>query len=157
MKNKEKYANEILDIVCNNGEVAMDKTTKKLNYCEEINCDECYFSEDNYPHNTGSCAKNFVHWANAEYKEPKIFTEREKAFITLFPEIQYIARDKNNKIFGYYRKPFKDEEEGWWVYKGGGPDSVIEIRFWTILKFESIQWEDEEPTSREEILRGSDE
>ena len=46
MKNKEKYAKEILDIVCNNGEVAMDKTTKKLNDCKKINCDECYFSDN---------------------------------------------------------------------------------------------------------------
>lgn len=151
MKNKEKFAKEILDIVCNNGEVAMDKTTKKLNDCEEINCDECYFSEDNYPHNTGSCAKNFAHWANAEYKEPKIFTEREKAFITLFPEIKYLARNKNNKIFGYYQEPIKDEEDGRWVYVDG-PDIAIGINLGDLLKFESIQWEDKEPTSREEIL-----
>lgn len=151
MKNKEKYANEIVEVAIQGRHMGFDKYFRRVVPCCAIQCENCLF------HGETSCKQKWLEWANAEYKEPKIFTEREKAFITLFPEIQYIARDKNNKIFGYYRKPFKDEEEGWWVYKGGGPDSVIEIRFWTLLRFESIQWEDEEPTSREEILRGSDE
>lgn len=152
MKNKEKYAKEIVNSAIYGHAFGFDKRSKKIVSCSAQECAYCLFHDDKL-----FCSLTRKEWANAEYKEPKIFTEREKAFITLFPEIQYIARDKNNKIFGYYRKPFKDEEEGWWVYKGGGPDSVIEIRFWTLLRFESIQWEDEEPTSREEILRGSDE
>ena len=153
MKNKEKFAKDIVESAIKSDHYfAYDKTLKRVAPCHGTSCKNCLFYDGKK-----SCKINRLNWANAEYKEPKIFTEREKAFIKLFPEIQYIARDKNNKIFGYYRKPFKDEEEGWWVYKDGGPDSVIEIRFWTLLKFESIQWEDEEPTSREEILRGSDE
>lgn len=151
MKNKEKYAKEIVEVAIKGNHIAFDKINNKVAPCNSIMCADCLF------HSEESCQRTTEAWANAEYKEPKIFTEREKAFINLFPEIQYIARDKNNKIFGYYRKPFKDEEEGWWVYKGGGPDSVIEIRFWTLLRFESIQWEDEEPTSREEILGESNE
>ena len=151
MKNKEKYAKEIAELALKDAPLGFHKDLNKIIPCNGIKCQNCLF------HGPRLCSITRCEWANAEYKEPKIFTEREKAFITLFPEIQYIARDKNNKIFGYYRKPFKDEEEGWWVYKGGGPDSVIEIRFWTLLRFESIQWEDEEPTSREEILGGNDE
>ena len=142
MKNKEKYAKEIVDIVIDECHFALNEDGKIASCCD-TKCMNCLFNVKQ------GCNVERTAWANAEYKEPKIFTEKEKAFIKLFPEIQYIARDKNNKIFGYYRKPFKDEEEGWWVYKGGG---VIEIRFWTLLRFESIQWEDEEPTSREEIL-----
>ena len=145
MKNKEKYAKEIVNVAIKACHFALNKDGKIVSCCD-IRCSDCLFNVKE------GCNSATIEWANAEYKEPKIFTEREKAFITLFPEIQYIARDKNNKIFGYHRKPFKDEEEGCWVYKGGGPDSVIEIRFWTLLRFESIQWEDEEPTSREEIL-----
>lgn len=145
MKNKEKYAKEIVDIVIDECHFALNEDGKIVS-CGDIKCSNCLFNVKQ------GCNVERMAWANAEYEEPKIFTDREKAFITLFPEIKYIARDKNNKIFGYHRKPFKDEEEGWWVYKGGGPDTVIEIRFWTPLKFESIQWEDEEPTSREEIL-----
>lgn len=155
MKNKEKYANEIIEATVRGEHISVNKQSGKISPCFEADCEKCLFYCANPA--IATCRGMFSCWANAEYKEPKRFTEREKAFIKLFPEIQYIARDEDNKIFGYYRKPFKDEEEGWWVYKGGGPDSVIEIRFWTLLRFESIQWEDEEPTSREEILRGSDE
>ena len=150
MKNKEKFAKDIVESAIKGDHYfAYDKTLKRVVPCCGTSCNNCLFYDGKK-----SCQINRLNWANAEYKEPKRFTEREKAFIKLFPEIQYIARDKNNKIFGYYRKPFKDEEEGWWVYKGGG---VIEIRFWTLLRFESIQWEDEEPTSREEILGESNE
>lgn len=152
MKNKEKYANEIIEATVRGEHISVDKQSGKILSCIEADCEKCLFFRADPA--TLTCRGMFSSWANAEYKEPKIFTEREKAFITLFPEIQYIARDKNNKIFGYCRKPFKDEEEGWWVYQGGG---VIEIRFGTLLRFESIQWEDEEPTSREEILGESNE
>lgn len=157
MKNKEKYAKEIVEWAIDNYVFGISKENGKIVPCSGTSCEKCIFKEERRKRPWISCYTKRKQWANAEYKEPRQFTVQEKAFINLFPEIQYIARDKNNKIFGYYRKPFKDEEEGWWVYKGGGPDSVIEIRFWTLLKFESIQWEDEEPTSREEILRGSDE
>lgn len=147
MKNKEKFAKEILDIVCNNGEVAMDKTTKKLNDCEEIYCHECYFFEDNYPHNTDSCAKNFVHWANAEYKRGRIFTAREKAFLKLFPVFQYIAKDKNGEVFAFISKPEKGEK-CWLSTDCHG----MFLPSYLHLDFLDIYWDDEEPTSREEIL-----
>lgn len=150
MKNKEKYAKEIVEVAIGGIHIAFDKTINKVVPCNSILCADCLF------HREESCLLATEAWANAEYKEPKIFTEREKAFLNLFPEIQYIARDKNNKIFGHLQKPIKDEEEGWWVYVDG-PDTAIGINFGDLLKFESIQWSDEEPTSREEILRGSDE
>ena len=151
MKNKEKYAKQIVEVAVKGSHIAFDKINNKVAPCNSIMCADCLFQKSEE-----SCQRATEAWANAEYKEPKIFTEREKAFITLFPEIQYIARDENTKIFGYLQKPIKYEEEGWWVYEDG-PDSTIEISFGDLLKFESVQWEDKEPTSREEILRGSDE
>lgn len=130
MKNREKFAKEILDIVCNDDEVAMDKTTKKLNYCEETNCDECYFPEDNYPHNTGSCIKNFVHWADSEYKEKKEFSEADKLYVRAMDKLNWFARDKDGEVWGFFKKPFKYDyewraknsqfklkEKGQWKYK----------------------------------------
>lgn len=145
MKNKEKYAIDIVDCYLNNVSFAFDKKHNRLCECHEIGCQDCAF-DGKVP-----CDKARCDWANAEYKEPKIFTEREKAFIKLFPEIQYIARDKNNKIFGHLGRPFKDEQEGLWFYVDGS-DTAIGINLGDLLRFESIQWEDEEPTSREEIL-----
>lgn len=81
MKNKEKFAKEIVDIACNGSEIAMDTTTMKLTACFSIGCDNCYFSKYNYLHNQGDCAKNLVHWANSGYKEKKEFSDADKAYV----------------------------------------------------------------------------
>ena len=143
MKNKEKYAKEILDIVCNNGEVAMDKTTKKLNDCKKINCDECYFSD-----NTGSCAKNFVHWANSEYKEKKEFSEADKAYVKAVNKLNWFVRDRDGSVWGFVNKPFKTR--GYWY--SDSTKFVLFKSFASSATFEPLSWEDEEPTHRREIL-----
>ena len=59
MLNKEKYAKEILDIVC-------DKGGAVLCIYANITCKEC---DLNYGDN---CHKNIIEWANSEYKEREI-------------------------------------------------------------------------------------
>lgn len=81
MKNKEKYAQEILDIYCNGDDVAMDKDTMELQACGKIECEDCYFFQHIYPHNMGLCARNFIHWANGEYKEKKEFSEVDRLYV----------------------------------------------------------------------------
>lgn len=56
MLNKEKYAKEIFDIVCETGSnpaIINNAPTEKLYYCD-------------------SCARGFAEWANSEYKEREI-------------------------------------------------------------------------------------
>ena len=81
MKNKEKYAREIIELVLKEGMFAIDKTNNNFEACGNIPCADCLFRGNN-------CSNNLRKWANAEYKEPKPFTDREKAFIKLFPEIK---------------------------------------------------------------------
>lgn len=148
MKNKEKYANEIVEVAIKNDMVSVDKQSGKILSCIEADCEKCLFFRADPA--TLTCRGMFSSWANAEYKESKRFTEREKAFIRLFPEIKYIARDKWGKLFAYKDKPEKYEDREEW-FNCDDPDSFYEIHFWG-LEFNSIKWEDEEPTSREEIL-----
>lgn len=149
MKNKERYAKEIVDLLLEDFHFALNEDGKIVS-CGDIKCSDCLFNVKI------GCISERMAWANAEYKEPKIFTEREKAFIKMFPEIKYLARDKNGDLFAYTDKPQKDE--GMWDYFGcNNPAATLKrITLWG-LEFNAIQWEDEEPTSREEILRGSDE
>ena len=148
MKNKEKYAKEILDTVCKGNAIAIDKTTKKLNYCEETNCDECYFLEDNYPYNTGSCAENFIHWANAEYKEKKEFSEADKAYVKAMDKLNWFARDEDGNVWGFVNKPFK--KYCYWHADSTG--FVLLKSFASSATFEPLNWDDDEPTHRDEIL-----
>ena len=65
MLNKEKYAKEILDIVCETGSnpAIINNTPIK---CDDIQCSECKL------HYCNSCAIGFTEWANSEYKEREI-------------------------------------------------------------------------------------
>lgn len=149
MKNKEKYAKEILDIVCKGNNVALDISTGSLYACEDFSCGKCYFEPDNYPHDTGSCTNNFVHWVNSEYKEKKEFSEADKAYVKAMDKLNWFARDEDGSVWGFVNKPFK--QHCYWR----GADStkfVLFKSFASSATFESLSWEDEEPTHRSEIL-----
>lgn len=62
MLNREKFAKEILDIVCDGEDVAV--VDGKPRSCAVTPCDTCVLH--------GSCTKRFKHWANSEYVEPSV-------------------------------------------------------------------------------------
>lgn len=144
MKNKEKYAKEIIEAAIRAERIGVNKYTAEIKYCYEMSCRDCLFSG---AQEKGICGRALKEWANAEYKEPKQFTDREKAFVKLFPLIKYIARNMDGDLYMFASKPEKGnstwkavEGYAWW------------IQDFMCLNFNSITWNDEEPTSREEIL-----
>ena len=66
MKNKEKYANEIIEIaITGHSAFAVNKITGEMVRCSLIRCSDCLFNK------TGqSCDDLCKGWAEAEYKEP---------------------------------------------------------------------------------------
>ena len=66
MLNKEKYAKEILDIVCSGNVIG--KRNGHLCPCANIHCSNCEFNKCD----TSICNEEFTKWANSEYKEPEI-------------------------------------------------------------------------------------
>lgn len=66
MTNKEKYAKEILDVVCETADMpALVKG--KIIACDTTICHECKFR--NFSH---GCDETFKSWAEEEYKEPEV-------------------------------------------------------------------------------------
>lgn len=65
MLNKEKYAKEILDIVCSGDDIG--KRNGHLCPCANVKCPDCEFNKCD-----ASCNEEFTKWANSEYKEPEI-------------------------------------------------------------------------------------
>ena len=65
MLNKEKYAKEIIDIVCETGSNPAI-INNALIKCDDVQCSECKLYHCN------SCAIGFAEWANSEYKEREI-------------------------------------------------------------------------------------
>ena len=64
MKNKEKFAKEIMEIACKGSKVAL--VENKIFPCKDISCRNCDFN------NTESCCKNCEKWCESEYVEPPI-------------------------------------------------------------------------------------
>ena len=142
MKNKEKFAKEIVELATKSQTLAVNQESKVI-ICSQSNCKKCIFYTG-----AGRCCDKRKEWAESEYVEPKEFTEEEKAFIRACDKIKYVARDKDGNLYVYKGKPIKSVENGLWY----GSESTF-VNFSTSLSFSAIKWEDAEPTSREEILR----
>lgn len=68
MKNKEKFAKEIIEITCSGDILAMSDGV--LRGCNGLKCKECNF----YNGNLG-CGKKRIKWAESEYIEPRYETD----------------------------------------------------------------------------------
>ena len=67
MTNREKFAEQILDIACGGSKIAVDKATLELAPCYKLACKDCLFSFGN-----GDCRGARKKWANSEYVEPPV-------------------------------------------------------------------------------------
>ena len=146
MKNKEKFAKEILELAINRKSFAVVKGTNKIRSCIGLPCNLCIFSGGTVI----DCAESKKQWAEAEYVERKVFTEEEKAILRALPKVNWVAKHANNEVCAYTDKPHKNESDKCWAISNGIYASLSRL---CNCKFASIKWEDTEPTSREEILR----
>lgn len=68
MTNREKFAEQILDIACSNDAIAVDKVTLEPMACSKLECKDCLFNvSDDMP-----CGNKRIKWANSEYVEPPV-------------------------------------------------------------------------------------
>ena len=67
MTNREKFAEQILDIACDGSKIAVDKATLEPIACNSLECRDCLFSFGN-----GDCRGARKKWANSEYVEPPV-------------------------------------------------------------------------------------
>lgn len=142
MKNREKFAKEILDIACKGDTIAVTEDNKVV-CCMDINCEQCLFHKgDDYG---GYCDDTErIRWVESEYIEKPTITSREKNFLDLLlPNYKYIAKDKNGFLLAYTEKPIK-------ILETWGIANCALINMFDI-KFDFIKREDEEPWSIEDL------
>lgn len=68
MTNREKLAEQILDIACSNDAIAVDKVTLEPIACGKSECKDCLFNVSDVM----SCGDKRINWANSEYVEPPV-------------------------------------------------------------------------------------
>ena len=96
MKNKEKFAEEIVEIACTGNSIAKIKGV--LCCCETTSCDECDFK--GHPED---CDPNVKKWAESEYVEPRY--ETDWASVPVDTPV-YLKGTSNDR--GYFSKMLSD-------------------------------------------------
>lgn len=144
MKNREKFAKEILDIACKGDSFSVTKSGK-ITFCDRFKCDMCKFDDS-----TGekSCRTKRYEWSESEYIEKPTITSREKNFLDVLLSNCYIARDKDNLLYVYYDKPIRGNKM--WISDCACHDMPKDMYG---NMFDFIKWEDEEPWSIEDLKK----
>lgn len=143
MKNKEKYAKEIIEIACNGDSIAIASDSGKLVQCEHIECSECLFGS------AENCKDGVREWAESEYVEKPVISKKDKAFLEYVKEeYKCIARDKNGKLFLYRLTPYKEEGVLSWI---GRNCSCLHLKY--NVDFPMVKWSDSEPWLIEDLKK----
>lgn len=101
MKNKERYAKEIMEIACNGNSIAVTKESGCIVPCSETFCIDCLFCDEN-------CKGKVREWAESEYIEKPVISKRDRVFLDyLGEECKFIARDENGELSVYIEEPHK--------------------------------------------------
>lgn len=133
MKNKEKYAKEIIEIACSGDSIAVIKKSGHIISCNGVECNLCLFDDED-------CRKKTREWAESEYIEKPVISKRDRAFLEyLDKKLKYIARDKNNILMAYEDIGKKDENE--WGMDSGCIKSFLRLN----VQFPMVKWEDDKP------------
>ena len=148
MKNKEKYAKEIIKISCDCYNIAVNKITgKPEKCCLLINCTECLFSGDD-----GSCNGNEKtrEWAESEYIEKPMISKKDRAFLEyLDKKYKYIARDNYTSLCAHIAKPRKSYA----IWKTKPGDKYLCFDGLIGVDFPMVKWSDSEPWLIEDLKK----
>lgn len=139
MKNKEKYAEQIVDISCSGDSIAVVRSTGELRPCFETSCRECLFNTG-----TSSCKEETRKWADSEYVELPVISKNDRSFLDYIGNTyKYIVRDRDGKLF-VCKKVYTVNDE--WFTRGcvAGSDytyiSGFEVQFPMVKHISSTVW-----------------
>ena len=135
MKNKEKYAKEILEIACDGNSIAVDKHSGTVCSCSYISCSNCLFDDNK------DCDKGRREWAESEYIKKSVISKKDRVFLEyLGTVINYITRDMDGGLFIYIRKPHKLID----CWESSGCESDKSLKSFK-LDFPMVKWSDSKP------------
>lgn len=148
MKNKEKYAKEIIEIACDWYNIAVNKNTgKPEKCCLSLNCTECLLSRDD-----GSCVsdKKAREWAESEYIEKPVISKKDRAFLEYLDDgYIYIVRNSYGCLIAWTGEVIKCESV--WNDEVGTEDFTSFDGF--KVQFPMVKWSDSEPWLIEDLKK----
>lgn len=142
MKNKERYAKEIIELACSVDSIAVTKGSERIVKCSSIACSECLFAPLN-------CVEKIREWVEQEYIEKPVISKRDRAFLDYLREChKFVARDKDGELFIYKTQPRKNENCCNWASDGC---FNLHVRF--NIDFPMVKWSDKEPWLIEDLKK----
>lgn len=152
MKNREKFAKEILDIACNADAFTVTKSGKIVR-CDVVTCPLCKFSNDNNIDTSISCHERLHKWTESEYVEKPTITSKEKMFIDLIlSKWLYLVRGTDKYLYVFDALPSKGYD-GWCIENISMYDYCYISKKLFGNMFDFIKWEDKEPWSIEDLKK----
>lgn len=108
MTNREKYAEQILDIAVTGHPFAINRNGE-VNSCGKVPCDECIFRKNKVT--DISCGEKIKEWSEQEYVEPPVDWSKVPVDTKILVrdsengwwEKRHFARYKNNIVFAWDR------------------------------------------------------
>lgn len=134
MKNKEKYAKDIIDVACDGSSIAVTKESGRVVPCRETFCVECLFCDYD-------CKEKVREWAEQEYIEKPKISKKDKVFLDYLKEYKFVARDGDGKLYAYTFIPKKILVCASWGAVDGDSKNISKLS----IDFPMVKWEDEEP------------
>ena len=144
MKNKEKYAKEIVELACDGNRIAIVRQTGEFRSCYEMPCRECLFHSSNEE----QCKAKVREWAESEYVERPVISKRDRAFLDYLGEnAKWLTRESGSGISVWLTKPKKDKSISAWT--DGMYNCLSELN----IDFPMVKFEDEEPWLIEDLKK----
>lgn len=130
MTNREKYAEQIIDMALDSIEIAVDKEGKLCD-CNVILCSDCAWSDKS------RCRERFKEWAEQEYVEPPVDWSKVPVDTKILVRDsedgewgkRHFAKFEDGKIFTWANGTTSFSAEGfddvtWWVQGKLAEDTV---------------------------------
>lgn len=141
MKNKEKFAKEIVELACNGDSIAIIKENGRIVSCDGTKCSLCLFRDYD-------CKEKAREWAESEYIEKPVISKRDRAFLEyLDKQYEYLARVKTGQLYVYRAKPYKCGS----FWTSSGRCFCLDDRI--NVDFPMVKWSDEEPWLIEDLKK----
>lgn len=115
MKNKEKYAEQLLSFACAKYDsFGVYAGTDEMESCKIMTCEECAFFRMK-----NSCHTEKLKWLDQEYIKKPVISKMDRSFLDyLRDRWKYMARDNiSNTVYVFTKIPEKSEV-GHFVYTG---------------------------------------
>ena len=144
MKNKEKYAKEIIEIVCDGRILGVNKVTGKPTVCGNISCEECL----RYDGHSTCGGEVLREWAESEHVEKPVISKRDRGFLECIKNsVKWITRDYNGKLWVWETIPEKSVICKMWMCAAGNGLNAFNI------DFPMVKWEDDKPWLIEDLKK----